>query len=79
MLVPTKAEAAPRKLGLWMSTALVIGNMIGSGGFLPPSSLAPYGGLSLVGWGVTAIGAICMLLNLLIWRSVDIPSNRSQP
>lgn len=33
MLVPTKAEAAPRKLGLWMSTALVIGNMIGSGGF----------------------------------------------
>ncbi|NJO72603.1 MAG: hypothetical protein HC833_01785 [Leptolyngbyaceae cyanobacterium RM1_406_9] len=40
MLAQTEAGAAPRKLGLWMSTALVIGNMIGSGIFLSPSSLA---------------------------------------
>ncbi|NJN86406.1 MAG: amino acid permease [Leptolyngbyaceae cyanobacterium SL_7_1] len=45
-----------------MSTALVIGNMIGSGIFLLPSSLAPYGGLSVVGWLLTAIGAICLAL-----------------
>jgi basic amino acid/polyamine antiporter, APA family len=62
MLSQTEADAAPRKLGLWMTTALVIGNMIGSGIFLLPSSLAPYGGLSLIGWLLTAIGAICLAL-----------------
>ncbi|NJN56259.1 MAG: amino acid permease [Leptolyngbyaceae cyanobacterium SL_5_9] len=62
MLAQTETENPSRKLGLWMSTALVIGNMIGSGIFLLPSSLAPYGGISLVGWLVTAVGAICLAL-----------------
>jgi basic amino acid/polyamine antiporter, APA family len=62
MLAQTEVQAAPRKLGLWTSTALVIGNMIGSGIFLLPSSLAPYGGISIVGWLFTAIGAICLAL-----------------
>ena len=35
-----------QKLGLWMSTALVVGNMIGFGIFLLPASLAMYGGVS---------------------------------
>ena len=34
-----------QKLGLWMSTALVVGNMIGFGIFLLPASLAIYGGV----------------------------------
>ena len=59
-------SAAPRSsrrsLGLWMATALVIGNMIGSGVFLLPSSLASYGGISIVAWGFTAIGAILLAL-----------------
>jgi basic amino acid/polyamine antiporter, APA family len=55
-----------RKLGVGMATALVIGNMIGSGVFLLPSSLASYGGLSLVAWVVTAAGA--MLLALVFAR-----------
>jgi APA family basic amino acid/polyamine antiporter len=38
-----------RPLGLWSAIALVVGNMIGSGVFLLPASLAPYGGVSLVG------------------------------
>jgi len=29
-----------RSMGLWMATALVVGNMIGSGVFLLPASLA---------------------------------------
>jgi len=43
-----------RKLALWMSIALVMGNMIGSGVFLLPASLAPYGLNSVVAWLVTA-------------------------
>jgi APA family basic amino acid/polyamine antiporter len=36
--------------------------MIGSGVFLLPSSLAPFGGLSFVGWVVSAIGAMLLAL-----------------
>lgn len=49
-------------LGLVMLTALVVGNMIGSGVFLLPSALAKYGSISLLGWGFTAIGAILLAL-----------------
>ncbi|QPC42489.1 amino acid permease [Kaustia mangrovi] len=51
-----------RGLGLWMATALVAGNMIGSGVFLLPASLAPFGGISIVGWLVTAAGALMLAL-----------------
>ena len=54
--------ARHRKLGLWMATALVVGNMIGSGVFLLPSSLASYGSISLVGWAITATGAVLLAL-----------------
>lgn len=57
------ASAKKRPLGLWASMALVTGSMIGSGVFLLPASLAPYGSISIIGWGLTAIGA--MLLALL--------------
>lgn len=49
-------------LGFWMAVALVVGNMIGSGVFLLPASLAAFGGLSLVGWLVSAAGATCLAL-----------------
>ena len=53
-----------RKLGLWMCTSLVAGSMIGSGVFLLPASLAPFGGISILGWLVSAGGAMCMALVL---------------
>lgn len=54
---------APNKqLGLWMATSLVIGNMIGSGIFLLPSVLAEYGGISVLGWLCSAVGAILLAL-----------------
>ena len=53
---------ARRPLGFWMAVALVMGNMIGSGIFLLPSSLAPFGGLSLAGWLVSAAGALALAL-----------------
>jgi APA family basic amino acid/polyamine antiporter len=39
-----------------------MGNMIGSGVFLLPASLAPYGGVSLLGWIVSAAGAVLLAL-----------------
>jgi basic amino acid/polyamine antiporter, APA family len=51
-----------RPLGFWTAVALVMGNMIGSGIFLLPASLAPYGGLSLVGWIVSTSGALALAL-----------------
>jgi APA family basic amino acid/polyamine antiporter len=43
-----------------MAVALVMGNMIGSGIFLLPSSLARFGGVSLIGWLVSAAGALLL-------------------
>ena len=51
-----------KKLGLMMCTALVVGNMIGSGVFLLPASLARFGGISIIGWLASAGGAICLAL-----------------
>ena len=52
----------PRPLGLWSATALVVGSMIGSGVFLLPAALAPYGGVSLIGWSITLAGAMALAL-----------------
>lgn len=45
-----------------MVVALVMGNMIGSGVFMLPASLAAYGGLSIAGWLFSAAGATCLAL-----------------
>jgi APA family basic amino acid/polyamine antiporter len=49
-----------QKLGFWMATALVVGNIIGSGVYMLPASLAPHGRNSLVGWLFTATGALLL-------------------
>jgi APA family basic amino acid/polyamine antiporter len=46
-----------RSLGLITVISLVAGGMIGSGIFTLPSVLAQFGGISLLGWLVAAIGA----------------------
>ena len=51
-----------RSLGLSMATALVIGNMVGSGVFGLPSSLASTGPISLLAWVLTGAGAILLAL-----------------
>ncbi len=58
----TPAAASPRVLGFWSAVAIVMGNMIGSGVFLLPASLAAYRGLSLVGWLLSAGGAVMLAL-----------------
>jgi len=49
-------------IGFWTAVALVMGNMIGSGVFLLPASLASYGGLSFVGWLITSGGSLALAL-----------------
>ncbi len=66
------AAARGAGLGLWVCTALVVGNMIGSGVFLLPSSLARYGGISIVGWLVSAGGAVCLAL-VFAWLGAALP------
>jgi basic amino acid/polyamine antiporter, APA family len=51
-----------RSLGLAMATALVVGNMVGSGVFGLPSSLASTGPISLLAWVLTGAGAILLAL-----------------
>lgn len=49
-----------RQLGFWMCLALVVGTFIGSGIFLRPAQLAPFGWNAFIGWLVTISGAICL-------------------
>ncbi len=49
-----------RRLGFWTCTALVVGNTIGMGIFLLPSSLAPFGFNALIGWAITVAGCVAM-------------------
>jgi basic amino acid/polyamine antiporter, APA family len=51
-----------RSLGLAMATALVIGNMVGSGVFGLPSALAGTGPIALMAWVFTGAGAIMLAL-----------------
>jgi APA family basic amino acid/polyamine antiporter len=46
-----------QKIGLWTSTSLVVGNMIGAGVFLTPAAMASFGSISLLGWVFAAIGS----------------------
>lgn len=49
-------------MGFWRSWGLVVGIMIGSGIFMLPSVLAPYGRFSLVGWVFAGLGTLFIAL-----------------
>lgn len=57
-------SVSTRPFGFWTATALVVGGMIGSGIFLMPSALAPYGWTSVVAWSVSIGGAIAVAYTL---------------
>lgn len=58
----TQAAGQKSSMGFWTCSALVVGNMVGSGVFLLPASLAAFGGLSLVGWLISSVGAVLLAL-----------------
>lgn len=49
-----------KKMNLPMATVLVLVNMVGTGIFLLPVSMASVGSISIIGWGVASIGAIAL-------------------
>jgi APA family basic amino acid/polyamine antiporter len=63
---PTLEASRPklkRSIGLWMATALVVGNMVGSGIFTLPALLAGEAGpASIVSLALTGLGAILLAL-----------------
>ncbi|GAB4392778.1 MAG: amino acid permease [Gammaproteobacteria bacterium] len=59
-MTPPRTAAVKRKMGVFTLTALVAGNMIGSGIFLLPASLAQYGSISIASWVFTAVGAVLL-------------------
>src|SRR5215211_1652914 len=65
--MPTEAKrlsapsrGTPASLGLMACTAIVVGNMVGSGFYLSPSAVAPYGLLAILAWIVMGAGAVCL-------------------
>lgn len=67
-----------RKVGLLTATSLVVGNMIASGVFMLPATLAGYGGISLVGWVVSCVGAMSLAL-VFGWLSKLRPNATGGP
>ncbi len=53
-------DARGPSLGLAACTAIVVGNMVGSGFYLSPSAVAPYGLLAIIFWIVMGAGAMCL-------------------
>jgi amino acid transporter len=54
------ASSAPRKIGLLLATLLVANNMIGSGFFLLPASLASQGSVTVLSWLVGTVIAVVL-------------------
>jgi arginine:agmatine antiporter len=52
--------AEEKKLGPLLATVLVAGNMIGSGVYLLPATLAAVGSISILGWVICTIGAMLL-------------------
>jgi basic amino acid/polyamine antiporter, APA family len=58
------AERSKDGIGFWLTSAIVVGTVIGSGIFLLPARLAPLGINALIGWIVSGFGALCVAFAL---------------
>lgn len=72
------AKVSKQKLGIWTSTSLVVGSMIGAGVFSVPAQMAPFGSVSLLGWVFSAIGAF-FVARVFSRLSVMIPKGVGGP
>jgi len=56
----TERGSPAKSLGTAACTAIVVGNMVGSGFYLSPAAVAPFGNLAIIAWIVMGAGAICL-------------------
>ncbi|HEX5183933.1 MAG TPA: amino acid permease [Allosphingosinicella sp.] len=57
-------EASDHRIGIWMTSALVVGTMVGTGIFMLPVALAPLGINAIVAWILSSAGALCIAFAL---------------
>ena len=57
-------EPRSRMLGKWMSLAMVVGSMVGSGIYLLPTTLAPFGPNLVIAFLLTGFGTMCLAFAL---------------
>ena len=53
-----------KKMGFWQCWGMSVGVMVGSGIFLLPTVLAPFGWISLLGWLLTSVGTLVLAIIL---------------
>jgi APA family basic amino acid/polyamine antiporter len=58
------AQAQHGQMGLWMTSSLVVGTIIGAGIFVLPVSLTPLGRNAVVGWMISGAGAVFVAITL---------------
>jgi len=59
-IIDTHPEPRSRMLGKWMSAAMVVGTMVGSGIYLLPTTLAPFGNNLVIAFLLTGFGTMCL-------------------
>ncbi|MBG0816618.1 amino acid permease [Planomonospora sp. ID82291] len=57
---PSAPAEGGARLGLSQATALVVGNIVGTGIFLLPASLAAFGTVSILAFGIVTLGALAL-------------------
>jgi arginine:agmatine antiporter len=57
-----QSKAGIVQIGLFAATFLIMSNMLGSGVFMLPATLAQIGGISLISWVVAMVGVIALAL-----------------
>jgi basic amino acid/polyamine antiporter, APA family len=62
--IDLQPEPRSRMLGKWMSAAMVVGTMVGSGIYLLPTTLSPYGPNLVVAFLLTGFGTMCLAFAL---------------
>jgi APA family basic amino acid/polyamine antiporter len=58
------SENSGKEIGFWRGWSIAVGCAIGSGVFMMPTLLAPYGLLGLVGWLTAGMGTLLVALSL---------------
>ncbi|MDX3909857.1 MAG: amino acid permease [Sphingobium sp.] len=75
---PQHTRHAARPLGIAACIALVMGNMIGTGVFLLPAALAPFGWNAVAGWAITISGALALAW-VIARLTVHLPQAKGPP